>query len=146
VTSYPPLAELVPHKPPMLLLDRVLSYSTDRVCCAVEIRADSPFAGPGGVPAVVGVEYMAQCIAVYAGLAARDKGDPVRVGFLLGSREVRLDAETFAVGDRLEVEARRTWGDNDLGSFACHVRRGAEVLVHGNLTVYQGPLPEQASR
>jgi predicted hotdog family 3-hydroxylacyl-ACP dehydratase len=138
----PPVAELVPHGRPMLLLDRVVSYSGDVVTCEVQIRSDSPFMREGGVPAIVGIEYMAQCVAVYAGLSARAKGEPVRIGFLLGSRSVRIEADLFAPGDRLLVEARRVWGEDALGSFACHVRRGTEVLLEGNLTVYQGPIPE----
>jgi predicted hotdog family 3-hydroxylacyl-ACP dehydratase len=143
---FPPIVELVPHKPPMLLLDRVLSYSTNFVSCEVEIRTDSPFVRDGAVPAIVGVEYMAQCVAAFAGLSARDKGEPARIGFLLGSRDLRVDADAFVVGDRLTIEARRDWGENDLGSFACRVYRGAAVLVHGRLTVYQGPLPELPAR
>lgn len=143
MTTFPPIAQLVPHKPPMLLLDRVVAYSGDVVTCEVEIRPDSPFVHEElGVPGIVGLEYMAQCIAVYAGLSAHAKGEGARIGFLLGSRDVRIDADVFPIGDRLAVEARRSWGENDLGSFACEVRRGDDVLVRGNLTVYQGPLPE----
>jgi len=151
--DFPPISELVPHKPPMVLLDRVLSYSTDFVCCEVEIRVDSAFVqrdgddnGAGGVPALVGMEYMAQCVAVFAGLSARESGQPARIGLLLGSRDLRFDADLFPVGDRLTVEARKTWGENILGSFACRVLRGAEVLVQGTLNVYQGEPPELVSR
>ena len=66
------------------------------------------------MPAVIGLEYMAQCVAAYAGLTARQGGRPPRIGFLIGCRELRLDVEAFSVGDRLEVEARRVWGENDL--------------------------------
>jgi predicted hotdog family 3-hydroxylacyl-ACP dehydratase len=142
-STFPPIAQLVPHKPPMLLLDRVVAYSGDVVTCEVEIRPDSPFVSAGeGVPGIVGLEYMAQCVAVYAGLSAHSKGEGARIGFLLGSRDVRIDADAFPVGDRLTIEAKRSWGENDLGSFACEVRRGADVVVRGSLTVYQGPLPE----
>ena len=131
MTDLPPIAELVPHKQPMLLLDRVVSYSGDVVTCEVQIRPDSPFMSEGGVPAIVGVEYMAQCVAVYAGLSARAKGEPVRI-----------DADLFAPGDRLLIEARWVWGEDALGSFACQVKRDDVVLLEGNLTVYQGPIPE----
>ncbi|HSZ80825.1 MAG TPA: 3-hydroxylacyl-ACP dehydratase [Polyangia bacterium] len=146
MTTFPPIETLVPHKPPMLLLDRVLSYSTDFVSCEVVIRVDSPFVRDGVVPAIVGLEYMAQGVATFAGLSAREKGEAPRIGFLLGSRDVRVDVDGFPVGDRLVVEARRTWGEHDLGSFVCKVRRGGDVLVHGSLTVYQGPLPEHPPR
>jgi predicted hotdog family 3-hydroxylacyl-ACP dehydratase len=146
MTVFPPLVELVPHKPPMVLLDRVLSYSTDFVACEVEIGPASPFVSDGRVPAVVAMEYMAQCVAVFAGLAARENGQPPRIGFLLGSRDLQFAVDEFRTGDRLTVEARRTWGESDLGSFACQVKRDAQVLAHGTLTVFQGVLPEGMAR
>jgi predicted hotdog family 3-hydroxylacyl-ACP dehydratase len=142
-TPYPPIVELVPHRPPMLLLDRVLSYDGERVVCETVLGPQSPFAEQGQVPAVVGIEYMAQAIAAGAGLSAREKGNASgRVGFLLGCRSLMIAVDSFQVGDRLTVEARRTWGENEIGSFACKVQRDGEVLVEGALTVYQGPLPE----
>lgn len=147
MTSYPPIVELVPHRPPMLLLDRVLSYDGERVVCETVLGPDSPFAEQGEVPAVVGIEYMAQTIAAGAGLSARDKGDQAgRTGFLLGCRNLSIAVDSFQIGDRLTIEARRTWGENQIGSFACKVQRGSEVLVEGALTVYQGPLPEDMIR
>jgi predicted hotdog family 3-hydroxylacyl-ACP dehydratase len=117
MTTYPPIVELVPHRPPMLLLDRVLAYDGECVICETVLRPDSPFAEQGHVPAVVGIEYMA--------------------------RSLTMAVDSFDVGDRLTIEARRTWGANELGNFACKVQRGEDVLVEGALTVYQGPLPEE---
>jgi predicted hotdog family 3-hydroxylacyl-ACP dehydratase len=146
-TSYPPIVELVPHRPPMLLLDRVLSYDGECVVCETVLGPESPFAAQGHVPALVGIEYMAQTIAAGAGLSARDKGSQSgQMGFLLGCRSLTIAVDSFDVGDRLTIEARRTWGETALGSFACKVQRGAEVLVEGALTVYQGPLPEEMTR
>jgi predicted hotdog family 3-hydroxylacyl-ACP dehydratase len=147
VTAFPPIAEVVPHRPPMLLLDRVVSYDGERVVCELVLKPDSPFSQAGGeVPAIVGLEYMAQTIAAGAGLSARGQGQPARMGFLLGCRSLSIAVDSFRVGDHLTIVAHRRWGENDLGSFACQVRRGDEVLVEGALTVYQGPLPEEAAR
>ncbi len=145
--AYPPIVELVPHRPPMLLLDRVLSYDGQCVICETVLEPSSPFVDDGEVPAVVGIEYMAQTIAAGAGLSARDKGEAAaRMGFLLGCRSLTIAVDSFRVGDRLTIEARRTWGENEIGSFACKVERGGEVVVEGALTVYQGPLPEEMAR
>jgi predicted hotdog family 3-hydroxylacyl-ACP dehydratase len=114
--------------------------------CETVLEAGSPFVEQGRVPAVVGIEYMAQAIAAGAGLSARDKGEAARMGFLLGCRNLTIAVDSFQVGDRLTIEARRTWGENELGSFACKVQRGSEVVVEGALTVYQGPLPEEMAR
>jgi predicted hotdog family 3-hydroxylacyl-ACP dehydratase len=146
-TTYPPIVELVPHRPPMLLLDRVLSYDGECVICETVLGPTSPFAEQGHVPALVGIEYMAQTIAAGAGLSARDKESASgQMGFLLGCRSLNIAVDSFNVGDRLTIEARRTWGETALGSFACKVQRGTEVLVEGSLTVYQGPLPEEMTR
>ena len=141
----PPIAELVPHKPPMLLLDRVVAHDADGITCEVRIAARSPFVEDGRIPAVVGIEYMAQCVAAFAGLSARAEGNPPRIGFLLGCRELTLATDAFSVGDTLTVEARRTWGDSDLGHFVCRVERAGQTVVSGTLNVYQGPLPEDAA-
>ena len=147
----PPVVELVPHRPPMLLIDRVCAHGDDVTVSTVAIRAESPFvaAGPDGrlgVPAVVGIEYMAQTVAAYAGLSARKEKRAPRIGFLLGCRELSLDTDAFAVGEVLTIEVRRVFGENDLGSFSCQVT-GADgrTLASGSLTVYQGPLPEDMS-
>jgi predicted hotdog family 3-hydroxylacyl-ACP dehydratase len=144
--DFPPLRELVPHRPPMLLLDRVLSYSSDVVTCEVQIHAGSLFLEDGQVPAVVGLEYMAQSVAAFAGLTARGGGQAARIGLLLGSRELCFATDGFQLGDRLIVEARRTWGETELGSFACKIERAGALLAWGTLTVYQGPLPDRALR
>jgi predicted hotdog family 3-hydroxylacyl-ACP dehydratase len=141
----PPVGDVVPHKPPMLLLDRVVSFATDAVTCQVTIAAGSPFVEDGRVPAVIGIEYMAQCVAAFAGLTARAEGRPPRIGFLLGCRELVLQTDAFTVGDTLTVEARRTWGDNDLGNFACLVQRNGQTVASGTLNVYQGPLPDSVA-
>lgn len=146
MSDFPPIEEVVPHKPPMVLLDRIVAYGKDSVTCEVDIHEGVPFfekAGDQvGVPAVVGLEYMAQCIAAFAGMGARTEGVPKRIGLLLGCRELRLYTDTFAAGETLVVDARRTWGESDLGSFNCKIERGGRTVVSGMLTVYQGPLPE----
>jgi predicted hotdog family 3-hydroxylacyl-ACP dehydratase len=146
--TLPPIEELVPHRPPMLLIDRVCAHGDDVTISTVAIRPDSPFVAAGsdgrlGVPAVVGIEYMAQTVAAYAGLSARKEKRAPRIGFLLGCRELSLATDAFAVGEILTVEVRRVFGENDLGSFSCKVV-GADgrTLASGSLTVYQGPLPE----
>jgi predicted hotdog family 3-hydroxylacyl-ACP dehydratase len=103
----------------------------------VEISTTSAFYDGQGVPAWVAVEYMAQCVAAHGGLRARAAGDPVTIGFLLGSRAVTLHTPGFRPGQELEVEAAHVWGEQDFFSFACTVRdaRTRVTLVEGTLAV-----------
>jgi predicted hotdog family 3-hydroxylacyl-ACP dehydratase len=83
---------------------------------------------------------MAQCVAAYAGLSGHERGEPVRVGYLVGAREVTLPDEPFRVGDVLRVTAQHAWGDDILGSFHCRVDRGGETIARATLNVYRGDL------
>ncbi|HVP66834.1 MAG TPA: 3-hydroxylacyl-ACP dehydratase [Anaeromyxobacteraceae bacterium] len=143
MTSHPPPAELVPHSGRAVLLDEVLEADEQRIRCRVVVRRDSAFLEDGRVPAVVVLEYMAQAIAALAGLLARASGRPPRVGFLLGSREFRLFADAFAVGDEILVEAVRVFGDESIGSFECSATRQGEPVASGTLNVFLASGPKE---
>ena len=135
----PRIEELIPHKPPMILLDDVLSHADDATVCRVRIGPTSPFVrSDGAVPSWVALEYMAQCTAAHAGLRARDGGRPVRPGFLLGSRKVVLHEARFRAGQELAVSAREAWTDGELASFECSVsdRASGAMLVECALVAY----------
>src|SRR5438552_53932 len=138
--TFPPLAELLPHSPPMILLDTVVDRDERSIACAVRVRPDMPFARDGHVPALLAIEYMAQAVAAYAGLLARDEGRPIRIGYLLGTRELTLDVERFDVGDELIVRARHVWGDATLGTFDCDIDRAGTRSAAATLNVYAGKL------
>jgi predicted hotdog family 3-hydroxylacyl-ACP dehydratase len=135
----PPIVEIVPHRAPMLLIDEACSYDETGVECVVVLRDDSPFVERGRARATLALEYMAQSISAWFGLRSRDRGEPVRPGYLIGSREVTFAVDHFRVGDELRVRASLVWGDATLGSFDCSVLRAGEVVASGNLSVYSGP-------
>jgi predicted hotdog family 3-hydroxylacyl-ACP dehydratase len=126
----------------MVLLSRILAHDAAQTVCAVDITVATPFlAEDKSVPAWVGVEYMAQCVAAHAGLVARARGEAVRLGLLIGARWIDFHAEGFAPGQILIVTAVHTWGERELASFACRVAdEGSDrVLVEGVMSVYAPP-------
>jgi predicted hotdog family 3-hydroxylacyl-ACP dehydratase len=135
--TLPSLGELVPHRPPMLLLDEVLAFDGDTATCAVTLREDAMFAEHGRVPAWVALEYCAQCVAAFAGLRARAEGRPPQLGLLVAARDLVLECDFFAAGDRLVVHARLEFGELRVGRFACEVRREGAVVAKASLSVYQ---------
>lgn len=136
--GFPPLHELVPHRPPMLLLDEVVGHDERRTTCRTAARAAPPCPGSGPVPAWAALEYMAQCIAAHAGLCARSAGHPPRVGLLIGASRVAFHRAAFRSGQALTVVAEHVWGETALGSFACRVDDAdtARPLAEGTLKVF----------
>lgn len=138
--SYPAISEIVPHEGKMVLLERVLAHAADSTCCAVAIDAQVLFRDPdGSIPSWVGIEYMAQCIAAHAGLLARAEGHKPRVGFLVGSRSLRLHVERFCAGQTLSVSAVHLWGRGaGMATFQCRIEDAGTcaLLAEARLSCY----------
>lgn len=135
--SYPAITELLPHRPPMVLLDEVESFDGDVVRCSVTIRPDAPLVKDGKVRAAAALEYMAQCTGTCTMLRAREQGSGSLRGYLVGARDLRLETDCFHVGDRLVVEARITWDGSEIAHFDCTLSRDDELLAKGSLSVYR---------
>lgn len=134
------ISDLLPHAPPMILIDDVVSLKTDGCTVAVDVCADSRFFEPGkGVPGYVGVEYMAQACGVYAGYLAKKDEQPVRVGYLLGTRNFACETAYFSPGARLQIEVTECLRDENMGVFRCSISDAQNVLATAQLSVYQPP-------
>lgn len=114
--------QLLPHAGRMVWLDRLVEWDTERVVCERTVRAGDLEVTADGLPAWAGIELMAQAVAAWNGCQVLSVGNPVRPGFLLGTRAYRADADAFPVGSLLRVEAVRTFHDEDgMASFACRI-------------------------
>jgi len=134
------IASLIPHSGEMVLLDRVIDYDDNRLSAELVVRGDGLLAGDeNSVPAWIGIEYMAQTIAAYAGIAAKQAKQPIRLGFLLGTRRYSSNTGEFRVGAKLTVEVERIFQDDNLSVFDCRIL-GDDVEITANLNVYQPPL------
>lgn len=133
-----PIIDIVPHAGPMCLLDRALEADADSLVAELAIRPDNPFMQAEGVPGWVGIEYMAQAIAAWAGWQARLHGQPPKVGFLLGSRRYNCTRSWLRTGDNLHIEILRQFqSDNGLGQFDCRISCAGELIADAALTVFE---------
>ncbi|WP_455853547.1 ApeP family dehydratase [Pantoea endophytica] len=142
MSDFLPVDAYLPHRAPMLLLDRVIQVTDDSVTCEVCINATgvlAPFLTPqGDLPAWYGVEIMAQTVGVWSGFHARQRGDSeIRPGMLLGGRGYRASSATFAASSTLRVEMRLLMRDDRLGSFEGEIRYGEAIVASGRLNTYQ---------
>lgn len=138
--SHVPIEQLLPHAPPMVLLDRVIDAADEHLTAAVTIRTDSEFCRDGQVGAWVGIEYMAQAVAAWSGWRARERGESVRIGFLLGTRRYEAHVGQFRVGDLLSIRVEREFqADNGLARFHAQIHRGDELCAEASISVYEPP-------
>lgn len=137
-------AQTLLHSGDMRLIDEVLDYEAEAVSTLVRVHKDSPFCAADGVPSWVGLEYMAQTIAVYSGIELLQKGQAPRIGLLIGTRRYEAAVPVFAIGLDLEVSARVVlWEKDNLFAFDCAIHGGGRKLAWGEVKAFR-PLDVQA--
>ncbi|MGN0860811.1 MAG: hypothetical protein ACI4P3_02820 [Candidatus Spyradosoma sp.] len=122
--KFPPPEELLPHKPPMVLVERVLSCDFENRVVETEILVSEKSlffdSALGGVPAYAVVEYFAQSIGCFAGLYDLSQNPPKNpgIGFVLGTRRFDSAVPALAPG-RWRVRAHELFFDSEIASFDC---------------------------
>lgn len=135
---------VVPHTGTMVLLDLIEHWDEVELQASVTIRADAPFVDDNGMPAWVGIELMAQTIAAFGGCRARRAGQPVKIGFLVGSRRYSVSHAYFPIGAQLQVNVKEiVTGDQGLSVFECTLQGPGEISASANINVFQPEDPEQ---
>lgn len=149
-----PIAEYVPHTAGMCLLDTLVAADAQGLTARLAPRADDLFAEAARVPAAgmpaqsipgwVGIEWLAQAVAAWAGWQAAQRGESPALGFLVGSRHYTSRRPHFSIGESFEVRIRCDCvAANGLGQFSGEILAvdtlRAAALAEGRLTIYQPP-------
>ncbi|WP_226643716.1 hotdog family protein [Microbulbifer variabilis] len=135
--------ELVPHSGNMSLLDEVVSVGEEQLQAKLRVRDDGIFSRNGHVPAYVGIEYMAQTIAAFSGYHAKERGEEVRLGFLLGTRKFLSNVESYRCGEELTINVQRLLqAENGMATFECEIT-GPAIEQTARLNVFQPDNVEQ---
>ncbi len=117
------VAPLLPHSGHMVLLDRITAFGEDYLYAEARVGEKHLLLHNGVLPVLAGMEIMAQGIAALAGCHARQAGEPVRLGFLLGTRNLNLFADSVPTGTLLAVKVRASTQDaTGFGVFDCELR------------------------
>lgn len=130
-----PAQDLVPHRPPMLLIDRLLEGNEQGGVAETVIRPDHLFLQGGRLHPAALMEILAQSFAAVKGYTDRKQGKKPAEGFLVGVRNLKVYASP-QVGDRLSVTINRA-GETDEFTWAeGTVQRGTELLAEGTVMVF----------
>ena len=132
------LSEIIPHRPPMVLLDAISEIGVNFICTSLRIHENSLYyERDSGVPVWVGLEYMAQTAAALIGDEGRRNGGDVKLGFLLGSRLYETSTSYFKLGTKIETKVTRLFQEGNLGQFQCLITDQHEKkLAWANISAY----------
>lgn len=127
------IAAMIPHAGRMCLLDEVERWSEAAIRCVSRSHrdADNPLRVGAELPALCGIEYAAQAMAVHGRLSAAVAGKP-RAGFIVSVSDVACGARRL---DELEgdlvIEAERLAGDGARVLYRFALFSGGREILHG---------------
>ena len=135
------IAQHIPHKGSMCLLDGVMQWSEAEIVCRASSHRDqtnplrSVDQGADGLGITAGIEYAAQAMAVHGALLDKDVAE-ARVGYLTSTRDVAWHVRTLSdIRGDLTIRAERVSASaaNVLYHFQLH--GDDRLLLSGRATV-----------
>lgn len=137
------IARLVPHQGAMCLLDCVVSCEAEAIRCTATTHRDpgNPLRRDGMLPAVCGLEYALQAMALHGALTAG--GVAQAPGYLSALRAVRSTVERlddFAAP--LDVSAQALVAESRGFIYRFEIAAAGRLLLSGQATIV---IPETAA-
>lgn len=125
----------VPHRKPMLLVDKLLTIRERRAEVESVVHDENPFLNDQGtMDNAAFMEIMAQSIAALNGYQLRHK-TASSLGFLMGARNIRVYGSA-RIGDRLVTSVYKEHKLDDIGVIKGAVYKDGECLAEGEIKVY----------
>lgn len=139
--EYPPFAAFMPHREPMLWLDRMLSHTRERVVVERTLHCDHIGVQDGRASNAIAMELFAQAASAHFGFLAHTEGGGQLGGALLGTRRIDIHVAHLPLDVPLVVEGIVTMTMPPLAQFACRLIADDFVIADGTINVAMGVGP-----
>jgi predicted hotdog family 3-hydroxylacyl-ACP dehydratase len=144
--EFPPIEKIVPHGAPIRALERLVEWAPGRAVAELHVEPTMPFVEEDRLASVVTLEYMAQAVAACLGYEAYRAGGNVRVGMVIGVRQMKIMQPCIAVGTRLRIAVECIRGNEDVSTFRGETRIDDTLVSTAHMTLFHGTSPPDGSR
>jgi len=122
----------------MCLLDEVVEWTADSICCGSEShrREDNALRAHGRLGIACGVEYAAQAMAVHGALRAASTSLAYRAGLLASVRGLTMNVDRLDnIAGVLFASATFVHGDSTMVLYEFSLADSKRVLLTGRATI-----------
>ena len=131
------VTRVIPHKSPMLLIDRLLEVKERASVSEMTVRADMLFVDENGkLDGASYPEIISQAIAAQEGFRRFGSRNAPLEGFLLGVKKLEILGDS-CIGDTLRISLHKTAKFGDFGIISGEVYKGEELIARGEIKVWQ---------
>ena len=130
------VSRLVPHKPPMLIIDKLIEIGERASVSEMEISKDSIFIGEDGrLDEASYAEIISQAIAAQNGFRNLGNQKSEAQGLLLGIKNLEI-LGSAQIGDKLRVSVYKVAKYGEFGVIKGEIFRGKDLIVRGEIKVW----------
>ena len=118
--SFPSLDQLIPHRPPMRLINEIIGEVDGAFVCRGRIPAE--LVVDGAASPLLGLEMGAQAAAVLGALdRSTGEDEAPRIGYLVSIRDAHFEAAELPAEQALTVRVRSLGGFHPLATYEISV-------------------------
>ena len=129
-----PLNELIPQRPPFVMIDRLLSSDEVYSTTELEVRNDNIFVENERLTASGLIENIAQTCAARIGYINLSSGQPVKIG-VIGSISNLTISRTPKVGEKLTTTIQLLEEVFNVTMVLASIKIGEEEIVNANMKI-----------
>lgn len=129
------IARLIPHQGAMCLLDRAAVWDFSRILCETDRHRDpgNPLRRDGMMPAVCGVEFALQAMALHGALTS---GAPQPMGFVSSLRDLVLHLDRLDdLAEPLRIEAVALVAEASGFIYSFEISAGDRLVMSGQAAI-----------
>lgn len=128
---------IIPHKPPMLLIDRLLEVKERSSLSEMTVRDDMIFVDENKhLDDASYPEIISQAVAAQEGFRRSGGRNNLVEGYLLGIKKLEILGNSF-VGDTLRISLYKKAKFGDFGIISGEIYKAGELIARGEIKVWQ---------
>ncbi len=128
------ITKLIPQRPPMLMVKRMLSCDDTKVTTELDILSDNIFVEDGCLAEPGIIENMAQTAAVMQGWKFRDQANAADIRYLCEIRNLTIE-RLPSVGETLKTTVEVKASAAGVIMVSCHSETDLGVVANGSLKI-----------
>ena len=137
------MKELIPQRPPFVMIDKLLSFDMTVTVTQLEIRADNVFCKDGRLSAEGLMENIAQTCAARMGYINLTKNEAVKIGVIGAVNNFEV-FRTPKIGDVIVTTIEVIEEMFQITMVKATIKCGDETIVQGNMKIALMDIDSQA--
>ena len=137
--KYPPIKDLIMHSGNMQFIDDIIKITDHNIICQSVIKPHNPYWDHKSncLPSWIGIEFMAQSIAIWSGYHYYISNQKIPMGLLLGTRNYNSYTHKFNLDETIIMQAELLIKNVSSAAFNCSIHAQEHLLAESQINIFE---------